>query len=97
MTAGEEKALRKLVESKDWDLYNKAVDDLIKDVHKYIERVDTKIVPTVYAERIKNAVRLITAFEAIKENITGIVFRDKAKKTVEDVLESFDPYNKENK
>lgn len=92
ITEGDVKTLKKLIESPDWSVYRKVVDNLKLDIKDYILLVDINLPEKEYNKQIRNAVALHTCLDKIDNEIASLLFKKDA--SVKDIMDDLDPYTK---
>jgi len=93
ITEEDKKVLKKLVESPDWDVYQKVVSGLIEEMKNKFPTIDMNLSDDEYAKMLRVMSLYINCFEIINCRIGSLLFSKDV--SVNDILEQLDPYTKQ--
>ena len=92
ITVEDKKILKKIVESPDWEVYQKVVSGLIEEMKNKFPTIDMNLSDDEYAKRLRVMSLYINCFEIINSRIGSLLFSKDV--SVNDILEQLDPYTK---
>lgn len=93
ITVEDKKILKKIVESPDWEVYQKVVSGLIEEMKNKFPTIDMNLSDDEYAKRLRVMSLYINCFEIINSRIGSLLFSKDI--SVNDILEQLDPYTKQ--
>lgn len=93
ITVEDKKILKKIVESPDWEVYQKVVSGLIEEMKNKFPTIDMNLSDDEYAKRLRVMSLYINCFEIINSRIGSLLFSKDV--SVNDILEQLDPYTKQ--
>jgi len=93
ITEEDKKVLKKLVESPDWDVYQKVVSGLIEEMKNKFPTIDMNLPDEEYSKRLRIMSLYINCFQVINSRIGSLLFSKDV--SVNDILEQLDPYTKQ--
>jgi hypothetical protein len=93
ITVEDKKVLKKIVESPDWEVYQRVVSGLIEEMKNKFPAVDMNLSDEEYSRRLKVMSLYINCFEIINSRIGSLLFSKDV--SVNDILEQLDPYTKQ--
>lgn len=93
ITVEDKKVLKKIVESPDWEVYQKVVSGLIEEMKNKFPTVDMNLSDEEYSRSLKVMSLYINCFEIINSRIGSLLFSKDV--SVNDILEQLDPYTKQ--
>lgn len=94
ITVEDKKVLKKIVESPDWEVYQKVVSGLIEEMKNKFPTIDMNLSDVEYAKMLRVMSLYINCFEIINSRIGSLLFSKDV--SVNDILEQLDPYTKQN-
>lgn len=92
ITVEDKKVLKKIVESPDWEVYQKAVSGLIEEMKNKFHTIDMNLSDEEYARKLRVMSLYINCFEIINSRIESLLFSKDV--SVNDILDQLDPYTK---
>ena len=92
ITVEDKKVLKKIVESPDWEVYQKVVSGLIEETKSKFHTIDMNLSDEEYARRLRVMSLYINCFEIINSRISNLLFSKDV--SVNDILDQLDPYTK---
>ena len=93
ITVEDKKVLKKIVESPDWEVYQRVVSGLIEEMKNKFPAVDMNLSDEEYSRSLKVMSLYINCFEIINSRIGSLLFSKDV--SVNDILEQLDPYTKQ--
>jgi hypothetical protein len=93
ITVEDKKVLKKIVESPDWEVYQRVVAGLIEEMKNKFPTVDMNLSDEEYARKLKIMSLYVNCFEIINSRISSLLFSKDV--SVNDILEQLDPYTKQ--
>ena len=93
ITVEDKKVLKKIVESPDWEVYQRVVSGLIEEMKNKFPTVDMNLSDEEYSRSLKVMSLYINCFEIINSRIGSLLFSKDV--SVNDILEQLDPYTKQ--
>lgn len=93
ITVEDKKVLKKIVESPDWEVYQKVVSGLIEEMKNKFPTIDMNLSDEEYAKMLRVMSLYINCFEIINSRIGSLLFSKDV--SVNDILEQLDPYTKQ--
>ena len=92
ITVEDKKVLKKIVESPDWEVYQRVVSGLIEEMKNKFPTVDMNLSDEEYSRSLKVMSLYINCFEIINSRIGSLLFSKDV--SVNDILDQLDPYTK---